>query len=139
MLFKNKSLCGKHAKEIVCSENKKVFKAINDHNHIVYKFKIDGDILASSDSRNRCDYILEDETKKSAYLIELKGTQFLHALKQIDSTVVQFHAILKGYNLCPRIVYHGNTHDIHGNTYRRFKAKYPNTRAETDHMDEDLK
>ena len=105
MLFENKSLCGKHAKEIVCSENNKVFKAYNRQNHIVYKFKIDGDVLTSSDSRNRCDYLVEDETKKRAYLIELKGTQLLHAL----------------------------------DAYRKFKTKYPTTRAETDYMEEVLK
>lgn len=139
MLFENKSLCGKHAKEIVCSENNKVFKAYNRQNHLVYKFKIDGDVLPSSDSGNRCDYLVEDETKKRAYLIELKRTQLLYALEQIDSTIVRFRSILKGYDLFPRIVYHGNTHDIHGNTYRKFKTKYPTTRSETDYMEEVLK
>lgn len=74
MLFENKSRCNKNANEIVCSENKKSYRAFNRQRHIVYLYLIDGDIISSSDSCNRCDYLLEDETKQRAYFIELKET-----------------------------------------------------------------
>ena len=138
MMFKNKSRCNKNANEIVCSENKKSYRAFNRQRHIVYLYLIDGDIISSSDSCNRCDYLLEDETKQRAYFIELKGSQLLHALDQIDSTIVQFRSILGDYAVFPRIVYHGNTHDIHSSAFRKFKAKYPNTRTKTDYMEEAL-
>lgn len=138
MLFDNKSLCKKDARVIVCCEKNKTFKAFNDHAHFVYKYKIDGDIIPSSDSRNRCDYLLEDETNKSVFLIELKGTQLLHAVMQIESTIGIFDSKFNNYTIFPRIIYHNNTHDIHSSTYRKFKSKYPKTRAETDYMEERL-
>ncbi|MDY4978633.1 MAG: hypothetical protein SO070_07200 [Ruminococcus bromii] len=141
MLFKNhKSYCSENAAQIVCTENKKTYKAINKNSHIVFQYKIDGDVIPSSDSRKRCDYLLEDETMRKAFLIELKGTQLLHALEQIESTVNIFKPVFQegGYQILPRIVYHNNTHDIHSSVFRKFKSKYPKTRAQTDYLEENI-
>lgn len=41
MLFKNhKSYCSENAAQIVCTENKKTYKAINKNSHIVFQYKI---------------------------------------------------------------------------------------------------
>nr|WP_295228234.1 hypothetical protein [Ruminococcus sp.] len=84
--------------------------------------------------------MLEDETMRKAFLIELKGTQLLHALEQIESTVNIFKPVFQegGYQILPRIVYHNNTHDIHSSVFRKFKSKYPKTRAQTDYLEENI-
>lgn len=141
MLFKeHESKCKKNAKTIVCSEKKKRYVAHNNNNHNVYQYQIDGDIISSTDTRNRCDYLLEDETTKCAYLIELKGRHLLHALEQIESTINDYYSLFKNqeYTILPRIVYGSNTHGIRSHEYIKFKSKYPKARAETDFMEESL-
>lgn len=66
------SLCSKNAKQIVSRDkgNPQYHKANNVSNSEVTHYQIDGKVIKTGD---RCDYLLMNETSKTAYLIELKG------------------------------------------------------------------
>lgn len=125
MLFEaEKSLCGLKDRIIVCRENQSEYRAENAALDNVYKFKIDGDILSASASGLRCDYLVENETKRHAYFIELKDSGITHAIAQIEATINKYKEKLSFYEIKPRIVYKNNTHDIKNSKARQFKSKY---------------
>jgi hypothetical protein len=48
------------------------------------KYRIDGGLIASG---AKCDYLLLNCEKKKAFFIELKGSDFIHAIEQIDKSI----------------------------------------------------
>ena len=62
------SLCSKNAKQIVSRDkgNPQYHKANNVSNSEVTHYQIDGKVIKTGD---RCDYLLMNETSKTAYLI----------------------------------------------------------------------
>jgi hypothetical protein len=52
----------------------------------------------------RCDYLFVDCLGHGAYFVELKGSDFLHAVDQIQSTINLLQADLDGLNIFARIV-----------------------------------
>ena len=139
MIFeKSKSLCNVKQKIIVCEENRQKYIANNVNNNRVFKYNIDGDILPSGSSQLRCDFLVENETKKNAYLIELKGKNVEHAIDQINATVRCFKAQLCGYTVFPRIVYRRNTHGVRSSKANAFRIKYPKSRIETNVIEENI-
>jgi len=131
MLFINKSKCNEKQPIIVSKENKKEHRAINIDKDSVFHYKIDGDIIPSTSPEQRCDYLLENETKKTVYLIELKGKHMNEAVDQIEATAKKFSSLLSTYALFPRIVHGGNTHAIHSSKVVAFKRKYPKCKIDT--------
>lgn len=140
MLFdSSKSKCVPKQKIVVSAEKNCSHRAINEDASVVYQFKIDGDIVPSNDTAGlRCDYIVENETKASAYIIELKGTDLPHAYDQIRATVKRFKNELNGYTIKPRIVFHANTHAIHDSKYRVFLKEYANAIVKTNVIEEKI-
>ena len=76
------SLCSKNAKQIVSRDkgNPQYHKANNVSNSEVTHYQIDGKVIKTGD---RCDYLLMNETSKTAYLIELKGSDLVKAASQL--------------------------------------------------------
>ncbi|MDE6963811.1 MAG: hypothetical protein K2P30_09305, partial [Lachnospiraceae bacterium] len=64
-------------------------------------YKIDGTVIKTG---NRCDYLLMNEQKRTAYLIELKGSDLVKAAEQLESTEKFLKKELSGYELQYRIV-----------------------------------
>ena len=79
------SLCSKNAKQIVSRDkgNPQYHKANNVSNSEVTHYQIDGKVIKTGD---RCDYLLMNETSKTAYLIELKGSDLVKAASQLEAT-----------------------------------------------------
>lgn len=126
MLFKEAvSHCQIHAPIVVCEEKGKIYRAHNVDGNKVFKYHIDGEIIEDN-SIIKCDYLVENEDKKSAYLIELKGKDLLHAIEQVENTNRFFSGLFKSndYSVYLRIVYKSNTHAVNSPEYRRFKTKY---------------
>ena len=136
MLFINKSQCDKIQPIIVSKENKKAHRALNVDKNFVFHYKIDGDIIPSTSTEQRCDYLLENETKKTVYLIELKGKHMNEAVDQIEATVRKFKSLLCSYAIFPRIVCGGNTHAVHSSKVVAFKRRYPNCKIDTSIIEE---
>jgi hypothetical protein len=53
---------------------------------------------------SRCDYLVVDCEEERAYFVELKGSDFLHAIKQIDATIDRLQADLSGFSIFARVV-----------------------------------
>ncbi len=66
--------------------------------------KIDGCYIETRGTGTRCDYLLVDCTPQHAFFIELKGSDFLHAVEQIQSTIDHVQSDLGGYEFSARIV-----------------------------------
>lgn len=58
--------------------------------------RIDNDLIKSQDVR-KCDYIFLHCVEKQVFLIELKGADLIHAVKQILSTIEQLSSSLKKF------------------------------------------
>ena len=74
------SYCGSHQKIIVSEENRVQHRGINNDRNKVRQIKIDGDMWTKGTSTVRADYLLLNEDKKTAYIIELKGSDIEHHL-----------------------------------------------------------
>ena len=117
------SSINKRASVIVCEENKMKYIANNTKFATVYKFKIDGEVIRDKDQK-RCDYLVENETSKDAYFVELKGADIATAYIQIWHTIRYFNNKLDGYGVHSRIVCSRvSTHDVNGSEYRKLKKE----------------
>ena len=120
------SKCDKNQIIIVSAENRRKHIAYNNENCKVFQYRIDGDIEPSGTSDLRCDYIIENETKKTLYPVELKGKDVVHAVEQISATIKKYSSIFSNYTVFPRIVCsHATTHTIHTSKVVSFKRRFP--------------
>lgn len=139
MFFKDvTSMCETKCPIIVSKEKSKIHRALNNDRNTVYQYKIDGDVIRTTDAKKKCDYLVENEDKKTIYLIELKGTDLPHAFEQIEATIQFFASKFRenGYTIYPRIVYGSNTHAVNDSHYRKFIKKYPQSKLKTQFMEE---
>jgi len=111
--------------EFVSSENGCKHIGRNVSGHEIRQFKIDGEVIAKNSGSARCDYLLLNDDAKSAYYIELKGSDLEKAIQQIESTVQLFQTSLPDYTPYRRIIYFSGTTDIKGSAVQRWKAKHP--------------
>ncbi len=128
MIFDRKySSCSQKQAVVVSQENGNEHRLCNDSRVAVYQYHVDGGIIKGNDEK-RCDYVVEALTvpKPSAFFIELKGSDLMDALEQIDVTISRCRDELKGYDILPRVVLHKvSTHQIRGSEYRGYKRRYP--------------
>lgn len=87
----------------------------------VYQFKIDGEVIKGDE--RRCDWLVINGDAKTAYYIELKGSDIEKAIAQLENT----HRILKNempdYEAYYRIVYKSGSHSVYSNKVIRWKEK----------------
>ena len=104
------SLCGKNAKQIVSRDKGNP------------QYQIDGEVIKTGD---RCDYLLMNETSKTAYLIELKGSDLVKAASQLEATENALRSQLVEYQLQYRIVANKcKTQEIHSSAYRKYQIRW---------------
>lgn len=120
------SLCEEKQKIIVSRDKGSEKKHIANNAGLseVTHYKIDD--IANTDGNNgsRCDFILINEDKFIAYLIELKGRHLIHAVKQLESTEQTLKEALAPYSLKYRIVANkSRTQEIEHSSFKRFKEK----------------
>lgn len=96
--------------KVKCEERKKKYVLENtEKNHIIV-YKMDGGIIVSDktvpDGVCKSDYLyFIDDVERNAILIELKGVDVSHALKQIYGTLRLYYDVLKSCtNVYGRIV-----------------------------------
>lgn len=115
------SLCAKNAHQIISKDRKnpQYHKAVNKENNDVTQYQIDGIVLKDG---TRCDYLLMNETKKVAYLIELKGSDLVKAAEQLENTEKMLRQELFGHSLRYRIVANKcKTQEIRSSAYRKYQ------------------
>lgn len=90
------SLCKERAR-IITSRDKgqsQTHIAINKDISLVTHYQVDGVIIKNG---NKCDFLLINEDKKTAYLIELKGSDLSWAARQLQVTEQTLSAQLAPY------------------------------------------
>lgn len=118
------SLCSKNAAQIVSRDKKnpQYHKGINVERAYVTHYKIDGVVLETG---SRCDYLLINEKKRIAYLIELKGSDLVKAAQQLEFTEKALQKELADYELQYRIVANKcKTQEIQSSAYRKYQIRW---------------
>lgn len=118
------SLCEERQRIIVSRDaGRREHRALNEDTCRVTQYKIDGDIIC--DASIRCDFLVMNEDRRDAYLIELKGSDIEHALDQLETTARHFQNELREYCVKYRLVCsRAKTQAIRGNKYKKFCKKH---------------
>ena len=123
ILSGHQSLCDKRQKRIVSKEKRSSHTAVNENRQLVRQYLLDGDLIKDKHVI-KCDYLVLNDEKKTAYFIELKGSKVLHAIEQIEETAKRFRPCLHGYQFYYHIVFSGSgTHSVNKAAYLRWKLK----------------
>ena len=94
---------------------------------MIRQFKVDGEVVAAGDMSPRCDYLLLNDDAKTSYYIELKGSDLVKAIEQIETTVAMIAPSIPEYTVLRRIVFRTGTHGIQTRPVLSWKRKHGNT------------
>lgn len=93
----------------------------NDSEKLVAKYKVDGGLINNGE---KCDYLVLDKNERIAYFIELKGSDLIKAIKQIESTIPKIKGDIPEYKINARIVLtKQRTPDLIDSKMRNFDGK----------------
>lgn len=121
------SLCEERQRIIVSRDAgaRREHRALNKDACHVTQYKIDGDIIC--DASIRCDYLVMNDDRHVAYLIELKGSDIDHALDQLEAAAHRFQNELRGYFVRYRLVCSRvRTQATHSVKYKKFCKRHKN-------------
>ena len=121
--------------KVKCEERKKKYILENTMKNHVILYKMDGGIILDDKSvpqeTCKCDYLFViNSIERSAILVELKGVDVPHSLKQIDGTLSQFKDFFSVFkHVYGRIVVASSTPNIKAspayfNLVQRFRITY---------------
>ncbi len=111
-------------KIVTCSDRKSSTKYIyeNDSLDTLSKYRVDGCLINDDDSK--CDYLLLNCTKEVSYFVELKGSDLIKAVEQINRSIDILHKDFKEYSVEARIVLtRVNTTDLKSAKLIRLESK----------------
>jgi len=118
------SLCEEHAAQIISKDkhNRQKHVGNNVRKAYVTHYKIDGVVITTGE---RCDYLLLNEETRTAYLIELKGSDLVKAARQLEVTENCLRQELCGYQMKYRIVANKcKTQEIGTAEYRKYQVRW---------------
>ena len=117
-----KSLCQEQQAIIASSEQGRQHRAVNSDRCFVTHYQIDGAVIRTG---LRCDYLLINEDKSDAYLIELKGTDIVHAVDQLEVTAQTLKQALQNYHIKYRLVHtKARTHALMETKFKKFCQRH---------------
>lgn len=111
-------------KIVTCTDRKSSTKYIyeNDSLDTLSKYRVDGCIINDEDSK--CDYLLLNCTKKISYFVELKGSDLIKAVEQINRSIDILHKDFIEYSVEARIVLtRVNTTDLKSTKLIKLESK----------------
>lgn len=81
------------------------YNLINDRNHKIALYHMDGGIVCGEQNMQKCDflYVIYDQDCPTAILVELKGTDIKHAVRQLKASLDRYGKTLKR-RICARVV-----------------------------------
>jgi len=90
LYLEHQEFCDKRL-EVLCKEQGIKYTLINNTRHKIAKIKVDGGVFPTTDrtpnEHKKCDYLLVDCDAFWGILVELKGTDCLVAIEQINMTL----------------------------------------------------
>ncbi len=120
------SHCTRNQSEIHSRENKSEHIAVNIDKNNVRQIKIDGDIFPSNyNAERRADYLVLNETKTTAYLIELKGCHVMSAFQQVEHTAKKFSGALKNHIVYWRVICSSRTPGLNTAAVKKYLKEHP--------------
>ena len=124
LLTPEKSLCEKNQATVVSRDkgNQREHRASNPQRKFDLRhYKLDGDLFKQTKC---CDFLLVNDSRYKAYLIELKGGNIDVAVEQLEAGEQKCKDELKGYTFFYRIVCSkARTHKMQSLKLRKFKEK----------------
>ena len=96
---------------------------LNGARERVRQYQIDGGVLPKGQQLERCDYLLINDDRRSAYFIELKGSDLKKAIAQIETSVQMIAASLPGHTFYKRIIYHTGTKAMQNSDVLKWKKR----------------
>ena len=118
------SLCEKNQAIVVSKDkgNPREHRATNPQREFdLRQYKLDGELFKQIKC---CDFLLVNDSRNKAYLIELKGGNIDDAVEQLEAGEQKCKDELKGYMFFYRIVCSkAKTHKIQSVKFRKFKEK----------------
>ena len=117
---------GQHA-AFTSTENRCTHVGNNINRQMIRQFKVDGEVIASSDPSPRCDYLLLNDDARTSYYIELKGSDLIKAIEQIENTIALLSHSIPEYAIRRRIIFRTGTHGIQTRPVLAWKKKYGTT------------
>lgn len=131
--------CDQKAPIIVSRDkhSRRQHKGKNPEQNYVTHYRVDGYVLTEG---KRCDFLLINEDKKKAYLIELKGSDLTAAAEQLEATQAKLAKELEGYDVNFRIAANKcKTQEIENGKFRKFRRQHGrNLKFRTGNIEEDI-
>jgi len=94
----------------------------NKANNYLSKYRVDGGLIA--DNGYKCDYLLLNCNKVKAFFIEIKGSDLIHAIEQIDRSIDMLKKTISEFSIFARIVLtRVNTTDLKNTKYLKLEKK----------------
>lgn len=107
------------------SENHCTHIANNPSGKYIRQFKVDGEVFPRSSDIKRCDYLLLNDEDKTSYYIELKGSDIITAIEQIENTISLLAPSIKDYpTIFRRIIYRTSTLSLKNNYVIKWAKKH---------------
>ncbi|NOU17426.1 MAG: hypothetical protein HOO91_07705 [Bacteroidales bacterium] len=109
---------------VTCSDKKSSTKYIYENNSLdeLSKYIVDGCLI--DDDGSKCDFLLLNCSKEISYFIELKGSDLIKAVEQIDRTIDILHKDFSSYSIHARIVLtRVNTTDLKNTKLIKLESK----------------
>jgi hypothetical protein len=108
---------------VVCKDKgKSEYIYENRRKDFLSKYRVDGGLIV--DDIAKCDFLLLNCSQKQAYFVELKGSDIIRAIDQIDSSIDFLKPQLDDTKIFARIVLtRANTIDLKSTKYLRLEKK----------------
>ncbi|KAA6339010.1 hypothetical protein EZS27_013039 [termite gut metagenome] len=113
----------KQEKSVTCLDKGSPIKYIYDNQSLDYlsKYRVDGGLITDG---IKCDYLLLNCNKLKSFFIEIKGSDLIHAVKQIDRSIDVLKNSISGFSVFARIVLtRVNTIDLRDTRYLKLDKK----------------
>lgn len=94
----------------------------NNSSNKLTKYRVDDCLI--DDHNSKCDFLLLNCDKKESYFVELKGSDLIKAVEQIDRSIDLLHSKFKDFSVNGRIVLtRVNTTDLKNTKLIRLEEK----------------
>lgn len=98
------------------------YRYLNQSSNHLAKYRVDNGLIA--DTEAKCDFLLLNCEQKKSYFIELKGSDLIHAIDQIDRSIDELKSHLSDFAFYARIVVtRVNTIDLKNTKFLKLDKK----------------